>query len=77
MKCHIKGCFKTNGKKTIKMPQKGGCIKFKNCGRKLKSSFKIYADFESILVPKDSGKQNPYDSYTNKYQRKCCLQLWV
>ena len=25
----------------------------------------IYADFESILIPENNGKQN---SYTNKYQ---------
>ena len=29
----------------------------------------IYADFESILVPKDNGKQNSKQSYTNKYQK--------
>ena len=29
----------------------------------------IYADFESILVPEDNGKQNPNESYTNKYQK--------
>ena len=29
----------------------------------------IYADFESILVPEDNRKQNPNESYTNKYQR--------
>ena len=29
----------------------------------------IYADFESILVPEDNGKQNPNQSYTNKYQK--------
>ena len=29
----------------------------------------IYADFESILVSEDNGKQNPNDSYTNKYQK--------
>ena len=28
----------------------------------------ICPDFESILVPKDNGKQNPNESYTNKYQ---------
>ena len=28
----------------------------------------IYADFESILVPKDNGKQNSEESYTDKYQ---------
>ena len=28
----------------------------------------IYVDFESILVPENNGKQNPGESYTNKYQ---------
>ena len=29
----------------------------------------IYADFESILVPEDNGKQNPNESYISKYQK--------
>ena len=29
----------------------------------------IYADFESILVPEDNEKQNPDESYINKYQK--------
>ena len=29
----------------------------------------IYADFESILVPEDNGKQNPNEYYTNNYQK--------
>ena len=29
----------------------------------------IYADFESILVPEDNGKQNLNESYVNKYQK--------
>ena len=29
----------------------------------------IYADFESILVPKDNGKQNPDESYRKIYQK--------
>ena len=28
----------------------------------------VYADFESILVPEDNGKQNPDESYTNIHQ---------
>ena len=28
---HIKDCFKINGQQTIKMPQKGEYVKFKNC----------------------------------------------
>ena len=29
----------------------------------------IYADFESILVPENNGKENPNESYTKKYQK--------
>ena len=29
----------------------------------------IDANFESILVPEDNGKQNPNESYINKYQK--------
>ena len=41
----------------------------KNSERKIKSPFIIYADFESILVLENNGKQNPEESYTNKYQK--------
>ena len=58
LKHHIKGCFKINGKQTIKMPNKGEYVKFKNFKRKIKSPFMIYADFKSILVLEDNGKQN-------------------
>ena len=51
------------------MPKKSGYVKFKNFQRKIKSPFRIYAGFESILVPEDHGKQNPNESYTNKYQK--------
>ena len=32
------------------------------------SPFMIYANFWSILVPKDNGKQNLKKSYTNKHK---------
>ena len=51
------------------MPKKGAYIKFKSYKRKLKSPFIIYADFESILVSEDNGKQNSEESYTKKYQQ--------
>ena len=69
LKRHFNDCFKINGKQTIKTPKKGEYVKFKNVERKIKSPFMIYADFESILVPEDNGKQNPNESYTNKYQK--------
>ena len=62
LKCHIKYCFKINCKQTIKMPKKGENIKFKNFGKKIKALFMIYADFQSILVPEDNGKQNMNES---------------
>ena len=49
------------------MSKKGEYIRFKNYEKK--SAFMIYAEFESILVPEDNGKQNPEESYTNKYQK--------
>ena len=69
LKSHIKDCFKINGMQRIIMPKKGESIKFKNYERKIKSPFIIYADFESILVPEDNGKQNPEEPYTNKYKK--------
>ena len=57
------------------MAKKGEYIKFTNFGRKIKSPFMIYADFENIIVPEDNEKQNPNESYTNKYQKhvaQCC-----
>ena len=70
LKHHIKDYFKINGKQTIKMPKKGEYVKFKNFEKnKIKSPFTIYADFESILVHEDNGKQNPNKSYTSKYQK--------
>ena len=51
------------------MPRKSEYVKFRNYERKIKSSFIIYADFESILVPENKEKQNPEEPYTNKSQK--------
>ena len=45
------------------------CVEFINFERKIKWQFMIYADFESILLSEDNGKQNPNESHTNKYQK--------
>ena len=37
------------------MSQNGDSVKFKSYERTIRSSFIIYADFESILVPEDNG----------------------
>ena len=29
----------------------------------------VYANFESVLVPEDNGKQIPEEFYTNKHQK--------
>ena len=69
LKRHIKDCFKINGKQRSIMPKKGEYVRFKYYKRKIKSPFMIYADFKSILVTEDNGKQNPEESCTNKYQK--------
>ena len=51
------------------MPQKREYVKFKNFEEKIKSPFIIYTGFESILVSEENEKQNPNDSFTNKYQK--------
>ena len=53
----------------IRMPKNSAYVKLKHFERKIKSPFMIYADFESILVPEGNRKQNPNESYTNKYQK--------
>ena len=35
----------------------------------MESPLMIYADFESILVPRNNKKQNLSESYTNKYEK--------
>ena len=51
------------------MATKGEYVKLKNYEIKIKSPFIIYANFESILVPENNGKQNTEESYTNKQQK--------
>ena len=75
--CHIKGCFKTNGKERVKLPKKGKYIRLKNYERKVKSLFMLYVDFESILVPEDNGKQNHIQVLNKQISKRCCLQLWL
>ena len=53
----------------ILMSKKSEYFKLKNYERKINSPFMIYAYFESIVKPEDNGKENPEESYTNKYQK--------
>ena len=73
--CHIKGCFKTNGKERVKLPKKGEYVRVKNYERKVKSLFMLYVDFESILVPEDNGKQNLYTSLIQTNIKKMLLAV--
>ena len=58
LKCHVKYCLKINRKQMMKMPKEGEYVRFKHYKRTQKSPSKIYANFESILLPKDNGKQD-------------------
>ena len=59
---HINDCFEVTGKQMVKMAKKGEIVKFKNCTRKIKPPFIDIADFESILILENNGKQNPDES---------------
>ena len=37
----------------------------------------VYADFESILIQKNNGKQNSDESCTNKYQNHVVAFLFI
>ena len=74
LKRHIKDCFKINGKQIIIMPKKDQYVKLKNYERKIKLLFIIYANFKSILVPEDNGKQNPR-VLCKQILKTYCLQL--
>ena len=54
LNCHIKDCFKIDDKQRIKISKQGEYVRLKNYKRKIKPSFMIYADLESILVPEDN-----------------------
>ena len=42
----------------IKITKKDKNVKFKICTRKIKSPFMAFANFESVLVLENNGKQN-------------------
>ena len=65
----LKIALKLMVNKLLRCLRRANILKLKHFGRKIKSSFMIYADFESILVPEDNGKENWNESYTNKYQK--------
>ena len=69
LKNHLENCLIVNKKQNIVMPKKGSKIYFKNYYKMLKSPFVIYCDFESILEPIETVKQDAdLTSYTTEYQ---------
>ena len=74
-KRHINECFKINAKQIIKMSKRSEYVRLKNYERKIKSPFLIDADFKTILVREDNGKQNPDESDTNNFVSDCCLTM--
>ena len=66
---HVLHCGRKNFLVIVWKPKKRKYVGFKSYYKKIKSQFMIYADLESILVPEDNEKENPYQSYTNKYQK--------
>ena len=55
--------------KWLRCQKEGEYVRLKNYERKIKSQFLIYANFDSIVVPKDNEKKkNLETSRTNKYK---------
>ena len=71
--------IKVNGKQRIMMPMRREYIKFNHYKRKLKSTFIIHTDSESILVPEDNVKKSPIEYYTKKHpnQIACIYELMI
>ena len=65
---HKENCIIINGKHTLKL--KSGSIEFKNHFKQLAVSFKIYADFESLLKGVEISDKNNNTSCTEKYQKQ-------
>ena len=76
---HKVNCIKINGVQSIKMPQPGTKISFRNYSKQLPAPFVIYADFEAITekIPASAEKSNTeqYQKHTDSgygYKVVCC-----
>ena len=69
LNCDINHCFKINDKQMAKMSKKSQFVRFTYYERKIKSSFMIYTNIKSNLVPGNDRKQSRDKSYTKKYQK--------
>ena len=64
---HKVDCLQINGKQSIKMPEPGSKIAFKNYRKQLPAPFVIYADFEAIT--EKVSEKAPQKSCTEQYQK--------
>ena len=65
---HIKYCS-SNGVVSVKMPEKGSMLYFKNYYKQLPLPFVVYADFECFTSPLNTCSPNPDKPYGNNYQK--------
>ena len=65
---HIKYCS-TNGAVSVKMPEPGSMLYFKNYNKQLPIPFVVYADFECFTTPLNTCTPNPNKSYGYNYQK--------
>ena len=68
LKKHIKYCS-SNGVVSVKMPETGSMLYFKNYYKQLPLPFVVYADFECFTSPLNTCTPNPDKSYGNNYQK--------
>ena len=57
-----------DGDQGLRCLKKDEYVKFKNFARKTNSPLMIYADFQSILISEDNGKQNYEITYPFSYR---------
>ena len=65
---HIKYCS-NNETVSVKMPEPGRMLYFKNYHKQLPIPFVVYADFECFTKPMNTCSPNPKESYNYNYQK--------
>ena len=66
---HKEVCIEINGEQSIKMPEVGSKIEFKNYNKQLQAPFVICADFEAITEPVHGCNPSDDKSFTENYQK--------
>ena len=65
---HILYCS-NNETVSVKMPEEGTMLYFKNYEKQLPMPFVVYADFECFTKPMNTCKPNPKESFSYNYQK--------